>query len=207
MNPCLFILENNNYGMGTSVERATAMTDLSAKFDSYAIEHEDVDGMDLVVLGLGGLTVPPSRARAGSRPPRAVTGRASPRPSSAGSAMSSGSPRRCPSPKSSARSVPSSPSTSSGRRNATTGDPPFARTQETAHLPGEMRGLVMSRLCIAVRQCRPSGGAKGAGPGGQSLPAIRLSSRKMKVSWASIWVQWPHLGMICNEAFGSVRER
>jgi pyruvate dehydrogenase E1 component alpha subunit len=38
MNPTLFILENNNYGMGTSVERATAMTDLSAKFDSYAIE-------------------------------------------------------------------------------------------------------------------------------------------------------------------------
>ena len=47
LNPCLFLLENNQYGMGTSVERATAMTDLSAKFDSYAIEHEDVDGMDL----------------------------------------------------------------------------------------------------------------------------------------------------------------
>ena len=40
-------LENNRYGMGTSVERATAMTDLSAKFDSYGIEHEDVDGMEL----------------------------------------------------------------------------------------------------------------------------------------------------------------
>ena len=50
MNPTLFILENNNYGMGTSVERATAMTDLSAKFDSYCIEHEDVDGMDLFAV-------------------------------------------------------------------------------------------------------------------------------------------------------------
>src|SRR5215217_1811537 len=50
MNPTLFILENNNYGMGTSVERATAMTDLSAKFDSYGIEHEDVDGMDLFAV-------------------------------------------------------------------------------------------------------------------------------------------------------------
>jgi pyruvate dehydrogenase E1 component alpha subunit len=50
MNPCLFILENNNYGMGTSVERSTAMTDLSAKFDAYAIEHEDVDGMDLFAV-------------------------------------------------------------------------------------------------------------------------------------------------------------
>ncbi|MDQ3863046.1 MAG: thiamine pyrophosphate-dependent enzyme, partial [Actinomycetota bacterium] len=45
--PCLFIIENNKYGMGTSVERATAMTDLAAKFDAYAIEHEKVDGMDV----------------------------------------------------------------------------------------------------------------------------------------------------------------
>ncbi|WP_273887892.1 pyruvate dehydrogenase (acetyl-transferring) E1 component subunit alpha [Rubrobacter naiadicus] len=50
MCPCLFIIENNQYGMGTSVERATAMTDLAAKFDSYAIEHEKVDGMDLLAV-------------------------------------------------------------------------------------------------------------------------------------------------------------
>ncbi|MFM9107202.1 MAG: thiamine pyrophosphate-dependent enzyme [Chloroflexota bacterium] len=50
MNPCLFVLENNKYGMGTSVQRATAMTDLSAKFDSYAIEHEDVDANDLFAV-------------------------------------------------------------------------------------------------------------------------------------------------------------
>ena len=46
-NPCLFIIENNQYGMGTSVERSTAMTDLAAKFDAYGIENEKVDGMDL----------------------------------------------------------------------------------------------------------------------------------------------------------------
>ena len=45
--PCLFIVENNKYGMGTSVERTTAMTDLAAKFDAYGIEHEKVDGMDV----------------------------------------------------------------------------------------------------------------------------------------------------------------
>ena len=50
LNPTLFVLENNNYGMGTSVERSTAMTDLSAKFDAYGIEHEDVDGMDLFAV-------------------------------------------------------------------------------------------------------------------------------------------------------------
>ena len=47
MNPCLFILENNQYGMGTSVERATANTNLGSKFDSYGIEWEQVDGMDI----------------------------------------------------------------------------------------------------------------------------------------------------------------
>lgn len=47
LNPTLFILENNQYGMGTSVERATAMTDLGRKFESYGIEHTKVDGMDL----------------------------------------------------------------------------------------------------------------------------------------------------------------
>ena len=45
--PCLFIIENNQYGMGTSVERATLNTNLASKFDSYGIEHEQVDGMDL----------------------------------------------------------------------------------------------------------------------------------------------------------------
>jgi pyruvate dehydrogenase E1 component alpha subunit len=50
MCPTLFILENNHYGMGTSVERATANTDLGSKFDSYGIEHEKVDGMDVVAM-------------------------------------------------------------------------------------------------------------------------------------------------------------
>ena len=47
LNPTLFILENNQYGMGTSVERATAMTELGKKFESYGIEWEQVDGMNL----------------------------------------------------------------------------------------------------------------------------------------------------------------
>ncbi len=47
LNPCLFVLENNQYGMGTSVERATANTDLGKKFESYGIEHVKVDGMDV----------------------------------------------------------------------------------------------------------------------------------------------------------------
>ena len=47
MCPVVFIVENNQYGMGTSVDRTTAMTDLGAKFGAYGIEHEKVDGMNL----------------------------------------------------------------------------------------------------------------------------------------------------------------
>ncbi|CAN5803306.1 pyruvate dehydrogenase (acetyl-transferring) E1 component subunit alpha [soil metagenome] len=50
MCPVVFIVENNQYGMGTSVERTTAMTDLAAKFDAYGIENEKVDGMDVVAV-------------------------------------------------------------------------------------------------------------------------------------------------------------
>ena len=45
--PVVMILENNQYGMGTSVERAAAMTDLGKRFDAYGIEWEKVDGMDV----------------------------------------------------------------------------------------------------------------------------------------------------------------
>jgi pyruvate dehydrogenase E1 component alpha subunit len=47
MNPCMFVLENNQYGMGTSIERATANLDLGSKFASYGIPYEKVDGMDI----------------------------------------------------------------------------------------------------------------------------------------------------------------
>ena len=47
MCPCLFIVENNQYSMGTSVARSTAMTDLAAKFNAFGVENEKVDGMDL----------------------------------------------------------------------------------------------------------------------------------------------------------------
>lgn len=45
--PVLMILENNQYGMGASVERAAAMPELGKRFDAYGIEWEKVDGMDV----------------------------------------------------------------------------------------------------------------------------------------------------------------
>jgi pyruvate dehydrogenase E1 component alpha subunit len=45
--PVLFVCENNRYAMGTALERHQAQTDLSIKARSYAIEAEQVDGMDV----------------------------------------------------------------------------------------------------------------------------------------------------------------
>ncbi len=44
--PILYVLENNKYAMGTSVERSSANTDLASRVDSYGMAHSKVDGQD-----------------------------------------------------------------------------------------------------------------------------------------------------------------
>lgn len=46
MCPIVYIVENNQYAMGTSVSRSSAATNLASRFAAYAIEHERADGMD-----------------------------------------------------------------------------------------------------------------------------------------------------------------
>ena len=48
--PVLYVIENNKYGMGTSVERASASTDLCQRGRAYGIPGEAVDGMDVVAM-------------------------------------------------------------------------------------------------------------------------------------------------------------
>jgi len=45
--PVIYVIENNRYGMGTSVERASSTTDLSQRGVSFGIPGEQVDGMDV----------------------------------------------------------------------------------------------------------------------------------------------------------------
>ncbi|MBO6509851.1 MAG: pyruvate dehydrogenase (acetyl-transferring) E1 component subunit alpha, partial [Roseibium sp.] len=45
--PVVYVIENNKYGMGTSVARASATTDLSQRGASFGIPGEQVDGMDV----------------------------------------------------------------------------------------------------------------------------------------------------------------
>ena len=44
--PIIYIIENNQYGMGTSVERASAMNELFRRGESFGIKGYEIDGMD-----------------------------------------------------------------------------------------------------------------------------------------------------------------
>lgn len=48
--PVLWVCENNQYGMGTAVERASAVSDMTQKFGGYGIPGERVDGMDVMAV-------------------------------------------------------------------------------------------------------------------------------------------------------------
>tara|TARA_B100001750_G_C15489278_1_gene590222 strand:- start:797 stop:1900 length:1104 start_codon:yes stop_codon:yes gene_type:complete len=49
--PVIFILENNRYSMGTSIERGTTMSNaLHAKSEAHGIEHAIVDGKNVLSL-------------------------------------------------------------------------------------------------------------------------------------------------------------
>jgi pyruvate dehydrogenase E1 component alpha subunit len=52
--PVVYIIENNRYGMGTSVERASAVTELYRHGESFGIPGERVDGMDVVAVKAAG---------------------------------------------------------------------------------------------------------------------------------------------------------
>ena len=45
--PVIYVIENNRYAMGTSVNRASAQTDFSKRGTSFNIPGEQVDGMDV----------------------------------------------------------------------------------------------------------------------------------------------------------------
>jgi pyruvate dehydrogenase E1 component alpha subunit len=52
--PVIFVIENNRYAMGTSIERASATTNLSQRGLSFAIPGEQVDGMDVRAVKAAG---------------------------------------------------------------------------------------------------------------------------------------------------------
>jgi pyruvate dehydrogenase E1 component alpha subunit len=48
--PVLWVCENNLYGMGTAVERASAVSEIRQKAEGYCMPNERVDGMDILAV-------------------------------------------------------------------------------------------------------------------------------------------------------------
>ena len=48
--PCIYICENNQYGMGTSLARAMSLQNVAEKACAYSMESEFVDGMDVLAM-------------------------------------------------------------------------------------------------------------------------------------------------------------
>jgi pyruvate dehydrogenase E1 component alpha subunit len=48
--PVVYVIENNQYGMGTSVQRASASTELHRRGEAYGIPGKAVDGMDVLAV-------------------------------------------------------------------------------------------------------------------------------------------------------------
>jgi pyruvate dehydrogenase E1 component alpha subunit len=48
--PAIYIIENNQYAMGTSIERSSSTTQLSERGASFGIPGEQVDGMDVLAV-------------------------------------------------------------------------------------------------------------------------------------------------------------
>jgi pyruvate dehydrogenase E1 component alpha subunit len=65
--PVIYVIENNMYAMGTSVERASAEVELFKRGISFEIEGEEVDGMDVLAVREAGQKAV-AHARAGKGP-------------------------------------------------------------------------------------------------------------------------------------------
>ncbi len=48
--PVLWVCENNQYGMGTTVNRASAVSEIKQKAEGYGMKAERVDGMDMMAV-------------------------------------------------------------------------------------------------------------------------------------------------------------
>lgn len=48
--PCIYICENNQYGMGTSQKRAMSISSVAQKAEAYGIANEFVDGMNVLAV-------------------------------------------------------------------------------------------------------------------------------------------------------------
>ena len=65
--PVIFVIENNQYAMGTAQERSTSSPEIYTRGDAFGIKGEAVDGMDVVAVRDAGVKAA-AHCRAGKGP-------------------------------------------------------------------------------------------------------------------------------------------
>jgi pyruvate dehydrogenase E1 component alpha subunit len=65
--PCIFVIENNQYAMGTAQKRSTSTPALYTRGEAFGIPGEEVDGMDVLAVRAAGEKAA-EHARAGEGP-------------------------------------------------------------------------------------------------------------------------------------------
>jgi pyruvate dehydrogenase E1 component alpha subunit len=65
--PCIYIIENNRYGMGTAIERASASTEFYRRGEPWGIPGEAIDGMNVLTVREAGMRAV-AHAKAGKGP-------------------------------------------------------------------------------------------------------------------------------------------
>ncbi|WP_254554912.1 thiamine pyrophosphate-dependent enzyme, partial [Salmonella enterica] len=65
--PVVYVIENNQYAMGTSVERSASETAFHKRGVSFRIPGEEVDGMDVIAVREAGARAT-EHARSGQGP-------------------------------------------------------------------------------------------------------------------------------------------
>jgi pyruvate dehydrogenase E1 component alpha subunit len=48
--PVVYVIENNRYGMGTSIDRASSVKDLYTRASAYGVPRREVNGMDMLAV-------------------------------------------------------------------------------------------------------------------------------------------------------------
>jgi pyruvate dehydrogenase E1 component alpha subunit len=55
--PVLWVCENNQYGMGTTIDRASAVSEIRRKADGYGMKNEGINGMDVMEVRQASLRI------------------------------------------------------------------------------------------------------------------------------------------------------